>query len=690
MRGFFHPQSVAVIGVSPRPGNLGRNIVANLEIFGFPGRVHYVSPRGGEYKGQPIYTDPRDLPETPDLAVILTPAATVPGWMQACGEKGIKRVVVESGGFSELDSGRGELEAAMKAAAAQYGLRFIGPNCIGVISTHQGLSVPFPILEEAVPKGGLSLIMQSGGIGLTYLHRAAYEGIGIAKFASVGNKLNVNEGDLLEFYLEDPDTKVVLLYLESIVDGRRLCDLIRKSDKPVVVHKSNIAPLSNKIAQSHTAALANDDFLVEEALAQAGAVRAHTVNDCLAIVKGLCLPKPKGRRLAIVSRSGGHAVVAADAAFRQGMELPELPRSYFEPIQEAMRASVIKLQNPLDLGDLFHFELYKEIVRGALAQDNVDAVVLVHGYRGPEIKPSRELMRTVGELVREYDKPVTPVILATQAEVDQAKALSGLPIFSAPEEAIMALAAAGRAGGRRQAERLGCAGMFDTARARQVLRAASPDGALELPEALHLIAAAGVPVAPFLVAADPAEAARAAAQLGFPVALKAVGGAVSHKTEAGGVVLGLDGPEAVEREAKAMTKRLGVDRLVVMSMITGGSEVIVGGKQDPAFGAVVLFGLGGVTAEALRDVRLCLAPVDDAEAGAMLDGLKGAALLKGFRGRPKANRAAVLSVIMQVSNLMASVPEILELDLNPVLVGPGGAVAVDARARVKPAKPLGH
>ena len=335
----------------------------------------------------------------------------------------------------------------MLATARRHGLRFIGPNCIGVICTHSGLAVPFPLLEAAVPKGGLSLIMQSGGIGLTYLHRAAEEGIGIANFASVGNKLNVNEEDLLAWYLEDPNTSMVLMYLESIVDGRRLCELIRASHKPVVIHKSNIAPLSHRIAHSHTAALANDDLLVEEALAQAGAVRAHSVNDCLAILKILCQPKPKGRRLAVISRSGGHAVVAADAAHRQGMELPDFPPSYLAPISEATRASVIKLQNPLDLGDLFQFQLYLEIVRGALALEDIDAVVLVHGFRGSECKPSREFLRHVGELARQFGKPVAPVILATPPEFAAAQALAGVPFFSAPEEAVMALAAAQRAGG---------------------------------------------------------------------------------------------------------------------------------------------------------------------------------------------------------------------------------------------------
>ncbi|MBI4797933.1 MAG: acetate--CoA ligase family protein [Desulfarculus sp.] len=675
MRGFFHPQSVAVVGVSPRAGNLGRNIVANLETFGFTGPVYYVSPRGGEYKGQTIHQDVRELDQVPDLAVILTPAATVPEILESCGQKGIKRVVIESGGFSELDQGHGQLEAQIKDTAQRHGLRFIGPNCIGVICAQSGLAVPFPMLGQAVPKGGLSLICQSGGIGLTYLHRAAMEGLGIAKFASVGNKANVNEEDLLAYYLEDPDTQMVLLYLESIVDGRRMCELIRASDKPVVVHKSNIAHLSHGIAQSHTAALANDDLVVEEALAQCGALRAHTVNDCLTILKGLSMPRPKGRRLAVISRSGGHAVVAADAAFREGMELPPLPQSYLEPIQEAFRASVIKLQNPLDLGDLFHFELYVEILRGALAQDNVDGVVVVHGYRGPEVKPSRQFISQAGDLARQYDKPVALVLLTTAEEMDQARQISSLPIFDAPEEAIKALSMAQKAGGKKAKQGLGCAGAFDTARAERILATAGPDGGLELPEALHLITAAGL---------------AAAQALGFPVSLKAVGASLSHKSDQGGVVLNLGDAGAVEQAAAKMMKELKPNRLVVMSMISGGQEVIVGAKRDPSFGPVVLVGLGGVTAEVLKDVRLGLAPLADGEAGAMLDGLKGAALLKGFRGRPPASRPALVAAVMQVSNLISRLPQLWELDINPLLVGPGGAMAVDARVSARPPKPRGH
>ncbi len=688
MRGFFYPESVAVIGVSPRPGNLGRNIVTNLKIYGFGGPVFCVSPRGGQFEGQPIYTSMDQLPQTPDLAVILTPAPTVPGLLEACGQLGVKRVIIESGGFSELGGERAGLEAQIKRLAKQYGIRFIGPNCIGVICTQSGVAVPFPILGRKAPTGGLSIVAQSGGIGLTYLHRFSQEAIGISKFASVGNKVNVGERDLLAYLLDDPDTTAILLYLESIVDGRAMCDLIRQSDKPVVVHKSNIAELSHGIAHSHTAALANDDLVVEEALKQAGAIRAHTVNDCINIVKGLTMPRPKGRRVVVVSRSGGHAVVAADAAHRLGLDLPRLPDSYLEPIQKHFRASVIKLQNPLDLGDLFHFELYVEILRGALSQDNVDAVMIVLGYRGPEAKPSREFLKQAGELCRKYGKPVALVILAEPEELALVSGLSGLPLFQAPEEALLALTRSASLADRRPREdRLGCADYIpvDVAeRLERILNATGDDGVLELPEALHLISAAGMPVAPFVVAGDPREAAGAAAAMGFPVALKAVGVSLSHKTDQGGVILNLASEDAVEKAAARMFKMLPIKRLVVMSMISGGQEVIVGAKQDPAFGPLVLFGLGGVTAEVLKDVSLRLAPVDDVEAGAMLDGLRGADLLKGYRGLPAANRAAVLQVIMQVASLAARQPRILELDLNPVLVGPGGAVAVDARVRVRP------
>lgn len=683
MKQFYYPDSVAIIGVSPRPGNLGRNIAANMRTFGFTGLVYYVSPRGGEFKGQPIYKDVREIPGTPGLAVILTPAHTVPEIMEACAIKGIKRVIVETGGFSELDQGRGDLELKLKAIANENGMRFIGPNCIGVISTDNGLAVPFPLITKPTKQGGLSIVAQSGGIGLTYLHHFSESGVGVAKFASVGNKLNVNEEDFLSYLIEDPKTEYILLYLESIVAGRRMFDLISATDKPVVVHKSNIGSTSHKIAQSHTAALANDDAVVEAALEQAGAIRAHTVSDCFQIIKGLSMPRMKGRRVAVISRSGGHAVVAADAAHRMHMELPQFPENYLSDIQEHTRASVIKLQNPLDLGDLFDFHFNVVILKGALALPEVDGVLIVHGYRGPEAESSREYIKKAGELCREYQKPVALVLLTDAEELAHVKTISTLPIFTAPEEAMLALQASAKAGANTPALKPAWPEGLNLEACRQVLKAAEVDGSLELPEALHLLGAAGIPVAPFVVVADAAEAAGAAEALGYPVVLKAVGGDVSHKTEHGGVVLNLVDTAAVEAAAGDMQKRLSLNRMLIMKQLEGGVEVIAGAKQDPAFGALVLCGLGGVLTEVLQDVSLRLAPVDPSQALGMLESLKGKPLLEGFRGAPKVDQDALAGVVSRVSALAAALPELLELDLNPVMAGPDGVVAVDARARVK-------
>jgi acetyltransferase len=505
----------------------------------------------------------------------------------------------------------------------------------------------------------------------------------VAKFASVGNKLNVNEEDFLAYLLEDPKTDYILLYLESIVAGRRMFDLINASDKPVVVHKSNIGSTSHKIAQSHTAALANDDAVVEAALEQAGALRAHTVNECFQIIKGLSMPRMKGRRVAVISRSGGHAVVSADSAHRMNMELPQFPENYLSTIQKHTRASVIKLQNPLDLGDLFDFHFYVDILKGALALPEIDGVLVVHGYRGPEAESSREYIKKAGELCREHQKPVAMVLLTDAEELAHVKTFSTLPIFIAPEEAMLALQAGFKAGANTAMAKPAWPEGLGLDACRQVLKAADANGSLELPEALHLLAAAGVPVAPFVVAADAAEAAGAAEHLGYPVVLKAVGGDVSHKTEHGGVVLNLNNAEAIKAAADEMQKRLSLKRLLVMKQLEVGVEVIVGAKQDPAFGGLVLCGLGGVLAEVLRDVSLRVAPVDAGQAVDMLNSLKGKPLLDGFRGAPKVDQDALADVVSRISALSAALPELMELDLNPVLAGPDGVVAVDARARVK-------
>ncbi|MCU0489281.1 MAG: CoA-binding protein, partial [Anaerolineales bacterium] len=313
MREFFYPNSVAVIGVSEKPDNLGRNIVANLIEYGFHGIVYAVGPRGGVIETRRIYRSVAEIPDPVDLAVILTPAKTVPGVMEECGQKGIRWVVIETAGFREFTEEGRQLEEQICQVAKRYGIRFSGPNCIGIINMANGFCVPFPRLKKLVKTGDVSVITQSGGVGMSALNLMANEGLGLAKFVSVGNMLDTSAEDMLEYLLTDDETAIIFLYLESIHQGRRLMEIARRSTKPILAFKSNIGRLGQNIALSHTASLASDDKLVDAAFHQAGILRVRDATSLASGLKILRLPPVRGKHLAIISRSGGHAVMAADA-----------------------------------------------------------------------------------------------------------------------------------------------------------------------------------------------------------------------------------------------------------------------------------------------------------------------------------------------------------------------------------------
>ena len=323
---FFYPRNVAVVGVSPEKNNLGKNIVKNLLSFGFRGEIISVGLRGGVLFGQRILSSLNQIDHPVDLAVLLTPATTIPGLLDECGEKGIRHVIIESGGFSELGEEGLPLEKACLETAERHGIRFIGPNGIGVTNLDHVLALPFMPLNRDLSLGPVSILAQSGGVGLSYIGFLAEEDIGINKFVSMGNKLNVDENDLLSYLIDDEGTRIILTYLEGFTDGRRFIELASGSRKPILVHKSNRFKASASIAHSHTAALFTDDQLVDNALEQANCVRVNTMDDAMDYVKILTLPSLKGNRLAVVSRSGGHAVIAADACAHYGFELPPFPK----------------------------------------------------------------------------------------------------------------------------------------------------------------------------------------------------------------------------------------------------------------------------------------------------------------------------------------------------------------------------
>ena len=686
----FYPESLVVIGASDKPDNLAANIIANLHRFGYSGDIHAVGLHGGEVHGVPILTSVDALPDGIDLAVILTPAATVPDLLESCGKKGILRAVIESGGFSEFSEEGQELERQVCEVANRWSIRFVGPNCISAVNMENGLCLPFVSFDKgAFKRGPVSVLAQSGGISITYLLMLSEAGLGINKVVSMGNKANLDEVDFLSYLLRDPGTEVIILYLESIEEGRRLIELAATSPKPIIVHKTNIAQSSAEIAFSHTGALANDDQIVSTALRQAGIARALSFDDAVTLAQGFALPPVRGKNLVIVSRTGGHAVVAADAAEINGFRLMPISEGVLEDVRSMFRADVIALTNPLDLGPIFDFGLYGPIVGKCLSVLDPDAVVVVHTYSsGPEAGSSHELARQLGELARTMYRPVAFCPFAPRSEIALLQREMGYPIFTQLEAAMRALAAS-------RERSFHPARLFPlppppTRRPHEVEKLLIRDGVLTTDTALGLCAAYGIPVAEWAVVDSIEGALIAASSMKYPVVLKVLSPDVTHKSDVGGVVLNVDGPEKLQEEFAALMEQLETQApgarlggVLVQRMFPGGREVILGGKRDPSFGPVVMFGSGGIHAEVFEDIAFRLAPMTRDVASEMISEVRGFRLLRGVRGDRPADVEAVVEVLLGLSRLMVECPEVAEIDVNPVLVFEEGAMAVDARAVIR-------
>ncbi len=681
----FYPRNLAIVGVSPDKANLGKNIVGNLLAFGYEGEILSIGLRGGVVFGQRIYPSLQDIDHPVDLAVLLTPAKTVPGLLEACGKKGIRNVVIESGGFSERGEDGLPLEKACVEIAEKYHIRFIGPNGIGITNLENGLALPFMPLNRALSLGPVSILAQSGGVGLSYLGFLIEEDIGINKFVSMGNKLNVDENDLLSYLMEDDGTKIILIYLEGFKDGRRFVEIASRSKKPILVHKSNRFKASANIAHSHTAALFTDDQLVDHALEQANCVRVNTMDDAIDYVKILTLPPLKGNRLAVVSRSGGHAVIAADACAHYGFELPPFPKDFLERIESHFRAKVIRLQNPLDLGDLFDLTFYENIVEEMLKRDDVDGVLLGHGYRkGFEQADSRLLIQKVNQLVDRYQKPVAVVIFTEAVEIDYLRRHSKIPIFTAPENAMRAFHLSHRwtsKTGKTPPEKPTV--NIQRKRVREILRGAKGRSYLTLVESLELMKACGFPVPEYHLASSPDQAVAAWHALQRPVALKINHPHISHKTDQGGILLDLNTEDMITEGFVTMKEKIGAGdvEVLVQPMVEKGREVILGGRQDAVFGPVLMFGLGGIFVEALGDVVWRVAPIHQHDARAMTTGIRGSRILGGIRGEKPSDLEALEDLLLRLSQLLVDFPVIREIDVNPVKVMTAGegTMALDAR-----------
>jgi acyl-CoA synthetase (NDP forming) len=704
MEKLFHPQSVLVVGVSPSPRNMGRNIVLNLIRWDFPGRVYLMGRKPGHLAGQPILTDFDQLPDHIDLAVFLTPAPTLPDLVDACGAKGIKWLVIESGGFSELGDQRKTLEADLAARARKWGIRFIGPNGLGVISRSNGLVLPFMALPHLPQPGRVSLLAQSGGVGIVYLHALANEGIGLDKFVSMGNKLSIDECDLLDHIGRAGSSDSICLYLEDVRRGREIFEAMRSFPGRVLVQKANVSKAGALAARSHTASLSSDDRLVDVAIRQAGALRVHDMASMVHFVMATMLPPVTGKRLLVLSRSGGHAVIAADYAERHGFTLPPLPEDIGKLAAEAGRAHVIRAANPLDLGDVFDFDTYARLLEIGARGDDYDVIALLHVFSSAhEGRDSQRLAARAKELSAETGKPIFLCYLTDGSELERIKRTVGYPCFGAPEILVESMAASNRL--HTQAQEIKADGFpalphFEVAAIGHLLQQAARDAAetgaerywLPAHQAFQVARLAGLPVAPFAVVKSADEAARAAEQHGPKVAMKVLSPDMLHKSRSGAVSLNIRGPEAAREEFAALLERFRrtapggrFEGILVQHMVGGVREIFLGGRQDPSFGPIVGVGFGGTLVEVLDDIAFRLCPVSKRDLREMLHEVRLFDALRKLPDGRETDFPFIEECLVRVSHLLTRFPEIDELDLNPLKVfdlGQGG-IFVDARLAIK-------
>ncbi len=689
MHKLFFPDSILVIGVSPGARNMGRNIVDNLLRFNYGGRIYLVGRKRGFYAGHPIHTEIDALPEDIDLAVILTPAEVIVETLQACARKGIRRAIIESGGFSELTGEDNELDREVLAVAEEHGIRFVGPNGLGAICRASGMVSPFMPMDQLPRQGDISLLAQSGGVGVTYIGALFVENLGMDRFVSLGNKLSLDETDYLSYLGDEGTSRAVCIYLEDIRRGRPFFDAIRAFDGAVIVQKAGVTAAGHRAAASHTASLAVDDRVVDAALRQAGAVRVGSMAQMIAHAKAAALPPMDGNRLMIIARSGGHAVIAADVAEQNGFVLPPLPADMAELAAGAGRGHVIRTDNPLDLGDVFDFEVYNQLLIMAAQSDEFDGVAMIHVFASEaEVRASAHLLKSAAQLTEATGKPVYICFIAMPQAMMALKKRTPHPLFEAPEAMVEAMAALRWSGARR---RRAHASLADGTDGPAPTLTDASDGYLDAATAWSLLERWGFPVAPWRVVTGREDVAEAAAVVGYPVVLKIDSPDIVHKSDIGGVEMNLPDEAAVlaayDRILAAVSAAAPdatIRGVLVQGMASGGREVFLGGQRDPSFGPLVMTGAGGVHVETLKDVSMRLAPLSRPDVADMIAEVSWFRTLAPGRGRPGADRALLEDRLLALSAMLCAEARIEEIDLNPFLLrdeGDGGTI-VDVRIRL--------
>ncbi|NLD74284.1 MAG: CoA-binding protein [Chloroflexi bacterium] len=692
---FFDPASVAVIGASATPGKLGHDVLANLQSSGYGGELYPINPRGGEIRGIKAYASILDVPGPVEMAVILVPAAFVAGVLEESGKKGVKGAVIITAGFKEAGPEGAQMERDLLEIAQRYGMRIIGPNCLGIIETGASMNASF---AAATPeRGSIAFMSQSGALCTAILDHAVAEGIGFSHFVSLGNKADVDEVALMQAWAGDDDTNVIIGYIEGLRDGQEFIRVARETArrKPVVAVKSGRTASGSKAVSSHTGSLAGSDAAYDAAFAQAGVLRADSVQDLFDFSTAFAYqPALKGNRIAIVTNAGGPGVMATDALERNGLVLATLRPETEQSLSEVLPAAA-NIHNPVDvLGDA-KADRYAQAIEQVLKDEGVDGVmVIVTPQTATDIPGTAEQFATIS---KSYDKPVLGCWMGKQDAQTGIDVLSAhhVPNYPFPERAVGAFGAMLRyTRWLEQPEGEPPTFEVDKDAVAALFRTVREDGRTTIgdTEAQAILKAYGITTPKSDVGATPDETVRLCREIGYPVVLKIASPDILHKSDVGGIIVGVKSDDEARQafdtlvaRAKEHMPNATIWGAQVQEMVQNAREIIIGMNRDPQFGPLVMFGLGGIYVEVLKDVAFRVAPMSAFQAQKVIESIRSYPLLRGVRGQAPADLEAIADTILRVSQLVTDFPEIAELDINPLLVRDEGegAVAVDMRLILK-------
>ena len=692
----FRPKSIAVIGASTRRGAIGREIVHNLISGDFHGKLFPVNPKADYIHSIKAYPSILDVPDPVDLAIIVVPAAAVEAVAEDCGTKGVKGLIVITAGFREIGGEGEEREKRLVEICERHGMRIVGPNCLGVFNADPKVSLNATFAPGVPQAGPVGFVSQSGAMGIAIWTEMQRRNVGFSQFVSIGNRADVSGNDLLEYWENDPHTELVALYIESFGRSARFTKLARRitKKKPILMVKSGRTEAGARAASSHTGSLSGLDQATDALIRQTGVIRARTIDDMMALILGFArCPLPKGRRVAVLTNAGGPGIMATDALIGHGMELAEIDDETRNRLQERLPAEA-SVSNPVDMIASADTENFRECLRILLESDAVDIAIVA--FTPPIMVDPMDVVRGVAETREACNKPVYMVLMAEEQYYHRIpkEIPESPPIYRYPETAAYAAAEMAnhaswieRKEGRipeLEADREAAAALLD--------REARPGEYLEADAAFRLLETYGFPLVPWRCARTAEEALDAAEELGYPAVLKVAGRKIVHKSDVGGVILGIQTPLELEGAFGKMSRAvqgLGYDPaeegFLLQPMSAPGHEVIVGMSTDPVVGPVLLFGLGGKYVEVMKDVALRVNPITDVDAREMVESIRGYPILEGVRGEPGVALPVLHDALLRLSALITDFDRLAEIDLNPFLLTPDADTCriVDVRIRIR-------